>query len=115
MDEFGDAVFLTDMERRLVRANKAFYHRIGSTRPSPWAKSILDSMDPRHDPLPVRPASYKIGEEGVVVFEQGDTNNPSSDWPAEVTIKLVRGEYGAHRNVGYVMRFEPSRRVEEYS
>ncbi|MCP5215544.1 MAG: EAL domain-containing protein [Pseudomonadales bacterium] len=115
MDEFGDAVFLTDMERRLVRANKAFYHRIGSTPAKSVGKSILDSMDPRHDRATCKACQLQDrGEEGVVVFEQGDTNNPSSDWPAEVTIKLVRGEYGAPTGMLVTLRdLSPSRRVEE--
>jgi diguanylate cyclase (GGDEF)-like protein/PAS domain S-box-containing protein len=90
MDQFDQAVYLLDMQRRLLRANKAFYRMIGSDPEHSLGRDIADLVHPEgeDDLCPVCKAQHEL-REGTIVIEADNPNNPVKQ-PIEATFKLVR-------------------------
>ncbi len=94
MDQFNDAILLLDMDRRLVRANSAFYRMLGIEAEHSLGRHFVELIHPdgEQEPCSVYLA-IKNGREGVITIEPGDPSNPTGQ-PIEVTVKLVRDTCG---------------------
>lgn len=95
MDQFDDAIYLLDRERRLLRANRAFYQMIQADPERALGHPITELIHPQGEEelCPVCRAQ-EAQEEGVITMEADDSNNPTGR-PIEITLKLVRDEAGA--------------------
>ena len=114
MDHFSDAIYILDTERRLVRANRAFYEGIKTTPERALGKSIVELVHPdgEEDPCPVCRAEMAM-RDAVITMEVGDINNPTGH-PLEITVKVLRREDGVPGGIMLSMHdLTPSRRLEE--
>ena len=114
MDQFDTAIYLLDMDRRLLRANKAFYEFIGTTPEEAIGRPIVDLVHPggEEQPCPVCQAQ-EAHRDATIVLEADDPNNPAGR-PLEVRLKILRDESG--KGVGMLMSLEDlsrSRKIEE--
>lgn len=94
LDQFGDAVYLLDMDLRLLRANKAFYKMSGLDPEKSLGRTITELMHPGGE-ADLCPICSKLPAERETVFtlEKDDALNPDEK-PIEVKIKLVRDASG---------------------
>ncbi|RTZ75878.1 MAG: bifunctional diguanylate cyclase/phosphodiesterase [Gammaproteobacteria bacterium] len=114
MDQFDTAIYLLDMDRRLLRANKAFYEFIGTTPEEAIGRPIVDLVHPEGEeqPCPVCQAQ-EAHRDTTIVLEADDPNNPAGR-PLEVRLKILRDESG--QGVGMLMSLEDlsrTRKIEE--
>ena len=94
MNSFDDALYLLDMERRLVRANKVFYAIARTTPEQAVGRHIAEILHPRGEevPCPVCRAQ-EARRDAVIVMEADHPDNPAGR-PIEATVKMVRDEAG---------------------
>ena len=95
MDQFDVAIFLLDMNRRLLRANSAFYRMINIDAEHCLGRNIMNLLHPNGEQKPC-PMCQAIADlrEGVTTMEPGEYNNPTG-CPIEITLKLIRNTSGA--------------------
>ncbi|PLY17002.1 MAG: two-component system response regulator [Sedimenticola sp.] len=94
MDQIDDVIYLLDMQRRLMRANQAFYRMVNSDPKHCIGRHIVDLIHPEgeKEACPVCQAQ-EAQREVVITLEPDDFNNPS-DKPLELRQKLVRDNSG---------------------
>ena len=114
MDQFGDAIYLLDMEQHLLRANTAFYQMSGLDPEQSLGRSIVELMHPQGEEelCPI----CRILEERVetaITLEANDVHNPDKK-PIEVKLKLVRDASGIETGMLISLHdLSHSRQVEE--
>jgi diguanylate cyclase (GGDEF)-like protein/PAS domain S-box-containing protein len=90
MDQFDQAIYLVDMKRRLLRANKAFYRMVDSVPELSLGRPIGELFHPQGEEKACSICqALEEQHEGSIILEADDPNNPSR-YPLEVTLKLVR-------------------------
>lgn len=114
MDHFSDAIYILDTQRRLVRANRAFYEGVNTTPEQAVGKSIVELVHPggEESPCPVCRAEMAM-QDALITMEVDDINNPTGG-PLEITVKVLRREGGEPRGIMLSMHdLTPSRAMEE--
>ncbi len=114
MDQFDNAIYLLDPERRLLRANKAFYEFIGSTPALATGRHIVDLIHPHGEerPCPVCQAQDSR-QETVIVLEADDPSNPAP-FPIEATLHILRDDAGTVTGMLMSLRdLSRSRQIDE--
>ncbi|MEJ2425650.1 MAG: PAS domain S-box protein [Candidatus Thiodiazotropha sp.] len=94
MDAFDDAIYLLDADRRLVRANQAFYGFLHLTPDRAVGSHIVELIHPRGEavPCPVCQAQEEQ-RDAVLTLEANHPVNPTGI-PIEVRVKMVRNDLG---------------------
>ena len=114
MDQLDDAVFLLDMQRHLLRANKTFYRMINSDQEHGVGRHIVELVHPEGEKERCAVCrAQEAQEETVITLEPDSFNNPSGK-PIEATLKLVRNSNG--ESIAMLMSLHDlsrSRKVEE--
>jgi PAS domain S-box-containing protein len=89
MDATEDVIYLLDINRRLLRANKAFYAMIGMTPETAIGRHIAGIIHPNDsEPCPVCRAQDEK-RDLVVILEADHKDNPFGK-PMEISVKIVR-------------------------
>lgn len=94
MDYVDDAIYLLDLERRVIRANKAFYRLTNTSEQDVVGRNITELMHIRgeHIQCPVCQAQEAC-EEAVIILETGEQGNPMP-FPIEVICNITHGPAG---------------------
>ncbi len=92
MDFFEDAVYLLDLEDRVLRANRAFYRMFGLAQEQVIGHDIALLLHPHgeRDECPVCRAR-RLREDSYVTMDVDDPGNPVGR-PIEVSIRIIRDE-----------------------
>ena len=95
MDAFDDIIYLLDLERHLVRANKAFYLVMDTTPETAIGRRIDTIMHPQGSNrlCPICLAQDER-RDLQVIMEADDPNNPVGGRPVEVVVKIIRDQQG---------------------
>ncbi|NOR51387.1 MAG: response regulator [Gammaproteobacteria bacterium] len=90
MDFFEDAIYLVDLDDKLVRANRTFYSMTGLTPELAIGQDIGTIIHPQGEktPCPVCKARTERRDE-VIVMEPNDPDNPTGK-PIRVTVQMIR-------------------------
>jgi len=113
MDSFADAIYLLDMNRRVVRANKTFYALAGSAPEQAIGRHLAELVHPRgeHGLCPVCLAQEER-RDAVITLEADDPNN-FAGYPVEVTLKVIRDISGdPHYLLGSIHDLTNTRKFE---
>ena len=89
MDASNDAIYLLDLKRKLLRANKAFFLMTGRTPEESIGRPITEIVHPGH----TGPCSLCRAEEDLtdyVTVLEADHPDNHQGWPVEISIKMVR-------------------------
>ena len=89
MDASSDAIYLLDLDRRLLRANKAFYDLTGRAPGNAVGVEIPEILHPGYRGPCSQCEAEKAREDHVLVLESGDPENHQGI-PVEVSLKMVR-------------------------
>ncbi len=94
MDAFDDAIYLLDADRRLVRANQAFYGFFHLTSDRAVGKHIVELIHPQGESVlcPVCRAQEEQ-RDAILTLEADHPINPTGI-PIEVRVKIVRNDLG---------------------
>ncbi len=113
MDFFEDAIYLVDLDDRVVRANRAFCELTGLTPEQLVGRDIMDIMHPHGErtPCPVC-AARKARRDTRITMEADDPANPVS-FPVDIMLRVTRNEQG--EPIGILMgirNLSEQRRIE---
>jgi len=99
MDASDDALYLLDLNRHLLRANKSFYLMTGSDPQSAIGKHIEQIVHPegKKTSCPVCLAQEKR-RDAFIVMEADHPDNPTGR-PIEITVKIVKGDEGQDMSI----------------
>jgi len=99
MDFFEDAIYLIDMDDKLVRANRVFYQMTGMTPELAVGKDITTIIHPDGEevPCPVCKARKERRDE-VIIMEADHPDNPAGK-PIQITVQIIRDKKGAPLSV----------------
>ena len=99
MDFFDDAIYLIDLDDKLVRANRTFYQMTGLTPELAVGRDITTIIHPEGEevPCPVCKARKERRDE-VIIMEADHPDNPAGR-PIQVTVQIVRDNEGSPLSV----------------
>lgn len=94
MDGFADVVYVLDAQRRVVRANKAFYAMVAGGPDTIIGRHIAEVIHPHGEavPCPVCRAQDEL-RDTVISMEADHPDNPSGR-PIDVTVRILRDPAG---------------------
>ncbi|WP_051309183.1 hybrid sensor histidine kinase/response regulator [Desulfogranum japonicum] len=91
-DASNDALYILDIDRHLLRANKVFYQMMGCSPETTIGKHIEEIIHPAGESTPCAICrAQKELRDTILRMEPDDPNNPTGK-PIEVTLTIVRGE-----------------------
>lgn len=92
MDVYDDALYLLDLNRHIIRANKTFYQMTDSSPDTAIGRHITEIVHPLGEkvPCPVCLAQEEK-RDTVIIMEADHPDNPAGR-PIEIIIKTVRDE-----------------------
>ncbi|MGV1100856.1 hybrid sensor histidine kinase/response regulator [Thiovibrio sp. JS02] len=94
MDASDDAIYLLDLDRRLLRANKAFYRLTGSSEQSAIGRHITSIIHPQGEKTPCPVCQAQDAQtDALLTMEADHPDNPTGK-PIEVSVKVVRNQAG---------------------
>ena len=111
MDSIEDAIYLIDLDDRIVRANRAFYQLTGLTPKEAIGRHVAHVVHPHGDEVdcPICRAR-KERRDAYITMEADHPVNPTGR-PIEITLRVMRDESGAP--VGMLMGMHDLTRVRE--
>ncbi|MFH2124312.1 MAG: GAF domain-containing protein [Pseudomonadota bacterium] len=90
MDASDDVIYLLDLQRHLIRANKAFYLATGTTPEATIGHHIVKFIHPRGESTPCPVCRAQEEQRDLqIVMEADDPDNPMGR-PLDITVKIVR-------------------------
>ena len=94
MDFIEDALYLIDLDDRVVRANRAFYRLTGLTPEQTLGHDITVLMHPQGEPVPCPVCmARRERRDAMIVMEANHPDNPTGR-PIEITVHIVRDQEG---------------------
>ena len=94
MDASDDAIYLLDLNRHLLRANKSFYLMTGSNEQSALGKHIEQIVHPQGEEVPCPVCQAQEDRRNArIVMETDHPDNPTGR-PIEITVTIVKGDQG---------------------
>ncbi|MGV1098544.1 PAS domain S-box protein [Thiovibrio sp. JS02] len=92
MDASDDVVYLLNLDRRIVRANKAFYLATGSSPETAVGRHVVELVHPGGEPAPCPICRAQEERRDLrVIMEADDPANPVGR-PLEITVKIIRDQ-----------------------
>jgi two-component system, cell cycle sensor histidine kinase and response regulator CckA len=95
MDFFDDAIYLIDLDDKVVRANQAFYNMMKLSPEQVIGQSISKIIHPQGEdtPCPLCVARQQRRDE-IITMEADNPDNPSGK-PIEATVRIIRDNNGS--------------------
>jgi len=94
MEFFEDAVYMVDLDDKVVRANPAFYRMTGLTPEQALGSDIGELLHPDGEPEPCPVcAARRARRNARIIMEADHPDNPTGR-PIEVTLTVIRDDQG---------------------
>ncbi len=94
MDAFEDAIYLIDLDDKVVRANQAFYQLSGLSAEQVIGQDISHIIHPRGEQIPCPVCSARMARrDEYITMEANHPDNPTSN-PIEVMVRIIRDDQG---------------------
>ena len=92
MDFLQDAIYLIDLDDRVVRANKAFYDFTGLSSKQVIGKDIGLIMHPQGEPIPCPVCKARQAREDALITMDADHQDNPTGRPIEVQVRMIRNQ-----------------------
>ncbi|MDG4475775.1 GAF domain-containing protein [Thiovibrio frasassiensis] len=90
MDASDDIIYLLNLKREIVRANKAFYLATSTSPETAIGRHILEIIHPQGEPVPCPVCRAQEEKSDLqLIMEADNPDNPVAR-PLEITVKIVR-------------------------
>jgi PAS domain S-box-containing protein len=94
MDASEDVIYLLDLDRRLLRANKAFYRTTQSTAESAVGSPVAGLMHPGGAKVPCQLCQAQVEQRELVFTMEPDHPHNPAGLPFEIVLNMVRDDVG---------------------
>ncbi|VAX13321.1 diguanylate cyclase/phosphodiesterase (GGDEF & EAL domains) with PAS/PAC sensor(s) [hydrothermal vent metagenome] len=92
MDSIDDAIYLIDLDDRIIRANKTFYQLTGLQPEQVIGQDINHILHPKGEPVPCPVCrARKARKDTQLIMEADHPDNPTGR-PIEIMLKIIRNE-----------------------
>jgi PAS domain S-box-containing protein len=92
MDASDDIIYLLDLKRHIIQANKAFYLTTGTTQEATIGRHIVEFIHPQGETVPCPVCCAQEEKRDLqIVMEADNPDNPVGQ-PLEITVKIVRDQ-----------------------
>jgi len=99
MDYFEDAITLTDMDGKIIRANRTYYRLTGLSPEEVIGRDDVSIMHPhQEDPTCPVHRARRAHEDTQIRMEADHPDNPFG-WPIDVTVKVIRDKNGLPQSI----------------
>jgi len=120
MDFIEDAIYLIDLDDKVVRANKTFYMMTGLTPEQVIGKDIGSIIHPEGEEVPCPVCQARMAREDALITMEADHPDNPAPFAIEVMVKMVRDDsnettgvlMGIH-NLGHIRKEEEYLRLSE--
>jgi len=92
MDFIEDAVYLLDLDDRIIHANRSFYKMIGSSPEQAVGKDIRSLMHPAGEAVPCPVCRARMERRDAVIIMEADHPNNPAGRPIQVMVKTIRDD-----------------------
>lgn len=90
MDASDDVIYLLDLNRRIMRGNKAFYRMTGQDSETATGRHIVEIIHPAGEKVPCPICKAQEGKyDAEIILEADDPDNPAG-CPLEIAVRIVR-------------------------
>ncbi len=101
MDFMEDAIYLIDMDDKVIRANQAFYKMTGRTQEETIGHDITSLLHPKGETEPCQVCvARRARRDAQITLEADHPSNPINH-PIEIMVKMIRNERG--KPIGVLM------------
>ena len=94
MDASEDIIYLLDLDRRVLRANKTFYLMTQSTPETAIGKHIVELVHPGGEKVPCPVCQAQEEKRDLVLTMEPDHPDNPAKRPIEITLRVVRDDAG---------------------
>ena len=92
MDFIEDAIYLIDLQDKVIHANRSFYKMTGLKEEQVLGKDINSVLHPQGEPVPCPVCeARRERRDALIIIEAGHPVNPSGR-PMQVMVKIIRDE-----------------------
>ena len=92
MDASDDVIYLLDLKRRIVRANKTFYLATGVTPEFAIGRHIVEVVHPQGEATPCPVCLAQEEKRDLQVIMEADHPDNPVGRPLEITVKIIRDQ-----------------------
>ncbi len=90
MDFFEDAIYLIDLNDRLVRANQAFYTMTGLTSEQAIGMNIATIIHPQGEEVPCPVCAARLEQRDEFISMEPDHPDNPTGLPIEIMVRIIR-------------------------
>jgi len=101
MDAFDDAIYLLDLNERVVRANRAFYQLTKLTPEQAIGRKITSIMHPLGEDSPCAVCKARAARQDCYIVMEADDPSNKTGRPHEIMVRMIRDDTG--QAVGVLM------------
>lgn len=102
LDFLDEPMYMVDLNDRIIRANKAFYKKIGATAEKAIGKVVTDYTHPQGEEKPCKVCqARKDLVDTAIILEADDPVNKSNE-PMEISVKVIRNS--ENKAIGIIQR-----------
>ncbi|MCW8955931.1 MAG: PAS domain S-box protein [Gammaproteobacteria bacterium] len=94
MDFLQDAIYLLDLDDKVVRANRAFYEITHLSPEQVIGQDITQIMHPQGEPAPCPVCQARKAHEDTLITMEADHPDNPIDKPIEILIRMIRNQHG---------------------
>ncbi len=99
MDFFEDAIYLIDLDDRIVHANQTFYKMTGLTPELAIGRNIVSVMHPKGEAIPCPVCTARNARRDEVIILETDHPDNVIGKPIQITVQIVRDNEGSPLSV----------------
>ncbi len=103
MDVFEDIVYLLDDDRRVLRANAAFYKLTGKTHDAVVGLHIAELLHPNGEVVPCPVCLAQEEKRDLDLIMEADHPDNPTGRPLEITVRIIRDEGGEPQGIVMVL------------
>jgi len=94
MELLNEPTMLLDLDDRIVRANNAFYSRIGKSPEQAIGRKVTEYFHPEGETVPCKVCKARHAKIDAVLVVEADEPQNHHGRPMEITIRVVRDKQG---------------------
>ncbi|MDT8388547.1 MAG: PAS domain S-box protein [Thiogranum sp.] len=94
IDFLAEAVYLVDLDDKVVRANKAFYELTGKSPADVVGRNIVEIMHPGGERLPCPVCAARTARKDALVVMEADHPGNPAQLPLEISLRIIRDAQG---------------------
>ena len=104
VDAFDEVIYLLDLNRHVLRANKSFYRLTGTTPETALGRHIAEIVHPQGEPLPCPVCRAQEEKRDFQLIMEADLPENPAGRPLEINVKIIHDQKDRPISILMVLR-----------